>query len=63
MTPMDVLHDPIAFVLTSVVCLLSGAAVGAVAVLAAATAFAIVKPHIQHLIDAYVDWFERRTNL
>ena len=25
------------------------------------TLYALVKPHISHLIDAWTDWFDRRT--
>lgn len=38
-------------------------AVCSLALLIVATAYAFAKPYIQHLIDAYVDWFERRTDL
>ena len=38
-------------------------AVVALGVLLAATVYAFVKPYIQHLIDAYVDWFDRRVDL
>ena len=32
-------------------------------VLIAATVYAFAKPYIQHLIDAYVAWFDRRVDL
>ena len=38
-------------------------AVIALGVFIVATVYAFAKPYIQHLIDAYVDWFERRTDL
>ena len=25
------------------------------------TVYAFVKPHVSYLIDAYIDWYERRT--
>ena len=37
------------------------AALVAVVVFLAATAYAFVKPHVSYLIDTYIDWYERRT--
>ena len=38
-------------------------AVVAIGLFIVATVYAFAKPHIKHLIDAYADWFERRTDL
>lgn len=44
-------------VLMAVLC----AIVVAVAAFVCMTAWALVKPHLSGLIDAWLDWFERRT--
>ncbi len=37
------------------------AALGAAGIFLAATVYAFIKPHVSHLVDAYIDWYERRT--
>lgn len=44
-------------VLMAVLCVI----VVAVAAFVCMTAWALVKPHLSGLIDAWIDWFERRT--
>lgn len=44
-------------VLMAVLCV----TVVAVAAFVCMTAWALVKPHLSGLIDAWIDWFERRT--
>lgn len=48
------------FVLLIAITILIVLAAG-IAVVVCMTLYALVKPHISHLIDAWIDWVERRT--